>query len=30
VFAPYQNDELDAMATELDVIWARIIKAATD
>jgi uncharacterized protein (DUF302 family) len=30
VFAPYENDELDALAKELDVIWARIIEAATD
>ena len=25
VFAPYESAELDAMATELDVIWAAIV-----
>ena len=26
VFAPYESAEMDAMATELDVIWAAIVK----
>lgn len=28
VFAPYQNEQLDAMARELDPIFERIVKAA--
>lgn len=30
VFAPYENADLDAMATELDIIWREIIDATVN